>query len=310
MMKKGGNSLKRLLFAALFLVSVMIVSYPAMAQVNTGASPPVTSEYLQAPPTGENLEAPPVTSEYLQTPPTGENLEAPPVTSEYLEAPDVIPLPETDNVYVVPDLDIDVFFWNGWWWRPWQGGWYRSQYYSRGWGHYGGIPTFYYDVDPGWRRYYRDRNWYGNPWRYERIHSRNLHQNWRQWHNDRHWERQRTWGVQGYRPRPQQQRQELRRQREWEYYQRSEVRQYQQQLRQQQQRQQLRQQQRRQPQIQQQRQQLRQQQRRQPQIQQQRQQSQKKVQRPQKQEQRPQVQQQHRPRPQEKPQAEEGDRRK
>ncbi len=147
-------------------------------------------------------------------------------------------MPETDNVYAVPDLDIDVFFWNGWWWRPWQGGWYRSRYYSRGWGHYGGIPTFYYDIDPGWRRYYRDRNWYGNPWRYERIHYRHLHQNWRKWHNDRHWERQRTWGIQDYRPRPQQQRQELRRQREREYYQRSEVRQYQQQLRQQQQRQQ------------------------------------------------------------------------
>jgi len=229
--------LKRLLFAAMFLALVMIVSLPATAQVTIDAGPPVTSEYLEEPPD------------------SGEYLEDPTVTSEYLEAPDVIPLPETDNVYVVPDLDIDVFFWNGWWWRPWQGGWYRSRYYSRGWGHYGGIPTFYYDIDPGWRRYYRDRNWYGNPWRYERIHYRHLHQNWRKWHNDRHWERQRTWGIQGYRPRPQQQRQELRRQREREYYQRSEVRQYQQQLSQQQQRQQrqYQQQQRRQPQVQQQR---------------------------------------------------------
>jgi DNA segregation ATPase FtsK/SpoIIIE-like protein len=297
----GGNTMKKLLFGAILLALVMAVPLPTMAQVNIDAGPPVTSEYLEAPQA------------------TSEHLEAPPVTSEYLEEPDVIPLPETDNVYVVPDLDIDVFFWNGWWWRPWQGGWYRSQYYSRGWGHYGGIPTFYYDVDPGWRGYYRDRNWYGNPWRYERIRSRNLHQNWRQWHNDRHWERQRTWGVQGYRPRPQQQRQELRRQREQEYYQRSEVRQYQQQLRQQQkrqpqvqqqrqqqQRQQLRQQQRSEPQVQQQR----QKQRREPQVQQQRQQFQEKVQRPQKQEQRPQVQQQRRPRSQEKPQTEEGDLRK
>ena len=283
MMEKGGSSLKRLLFAVMFLPSVMIVSLPAIAQVgiDVDAGSPVTSEYLDAPSF------------------TSEQLEAPPVTSEYLEAPDVIPLPETDNVYVVPDLDIDVFFWNGWWWRPWQGGWYRSRYYSRGWGHYGGIPTFYYDVDPGWRGYYRDRNWYGNPWHYERIHHRHLHQNWQQWHDDQHWERQRTWGVQGYRPRPQQQRQELRQQREREYYQRPEVRQYQQQLRQQQQRQQ---QQYQQKQI--------QQQRRQPQIQQQRQQSQEKVRRPQKQKQRPQIQQQHHPRPQEKPQAEEGDRRK
>ena len=287
MTEKGDSSLKRLLFTVMFLASVMIVSLPAMAQVDidVDAGSSVTSEYL---------EAPPATSEYL---------EAPPATSEYLEAPDVIPLPETDNVYVVPDLDIDVFFWNGWWWRPWQGGWYRSRYYSRGWSHYGGIPTFYYDVDPGWRVYYRDLNWYGNPWHYERIDYRHLHQNWKQWHDDRHWERQRTWGVQGYRPRPQQQRQELRQQREREYYQRPEVRQYQQQLKQQQQ---IQQQQYQQKQIQQ----LRQQQRRQTQIQQQRKQSQEKVRRPQKQKQRPQVQQQHRPRPLEKPQVEEGDRRK
>jgi hypothetical protein len=279
--------LKRLLFTVMFLASVMIVSLPAMAQVDidVDAGSSVTSEYL---------EVPPATSEYS---------EAPPATSEYSEAPDVIPLPETDNVYVVPDLDIDVFFWNGWWWRPWQGGWYRSRYYSRGWSHYGGIPTFYYDVDPGWRVYYRDLNWYGKPWHYERIDYRHLHQNWKQWHDDRHWERQRTWGVQGYRPRPQQQRQELRQQREREYYQRPEVRQYQQQLKQQQQ---IQQQQYQQKQIQQ----LRQQQRRQTQTQQQRKQSQEKVRRPQKQKQRPQVQQQHRPRPLEKPQVEEGNRKK
>jgi hypothetical protein len=281
MTEKGDSSLKRLLFTVMFLASVMIVSLPAMAQVDidVDAGSSVTSEYL---------EVPPATSEYS---------EAPPATSEYSEAPDVIPLPETDNVYVVPDLDIDVFFWNGWWWRPWQGGWYRSRYYSRGWSHYGGIPTFYYDVDPGWRVYYRDLNWYGNPWHYERIDYRHLHQNWKQWHDDRHWERQRTWGVQG------QQRQELRQQREREYYQRPEVRQYQQQLKQQQQ---IQQQQYQQKQIQQ----LRQQQRRQTQTQQQRKQSQEKVRRPQKQKQRPQVQQQHRPRPLEKPQVEEGDRRK
>ncbi len=57
-------------------------------------------------------------------------------------APDVIVLPDTDDVYVVPDLDIDLFFWNGWWWRPWQGRWYRSQYYDRGWVYYRSVPSF------------------------------------------------------------------------------------------------------------------------------------------------------------------------
>ena len=153
--------------------------------------------------------------------------------------PEVIVMPDTIGVYVVPDIDADFFFWNGWWWRLWEGRWYRSRYYNRGWAFYRDVPTFYYDVDPGWRRYYRDRDWYGHRWDYERIPSRRLQQNWRRWNNNRYWERQRSWGVQGYQPRPQPQRQELRRQRQEQYRQRPEVQRHQEEI----------QQQRRQPQV-------------------------------------------------------------
>jgi len=145
--------------------------------------------------------------------------------------PAVIVLPDTDDVYAVPDRE-DMFFWDGWWWRHWEGGWYRSQYYDRGWGYYDRVPSFYFDVDPGWRRYYRDHDWHGHRWDYDRIPYDRLQQNWHSWHNDRHWERQGTWGVHDYRPRPLPQREELRQQREQEYHQRPEVqrheRQYQQ----------------------------------------------------------------------------------
>ena len=147
--------------------------------------------------------------------------------------PPVIVLPETD-VYVVPDVDVDIFFWNGWWWRPWEGRWYRSHYYDRGWGYYNNVPSFYFDVDPGWRGYYRDHNWYGHRWNYERIPHQRFQQNWKRWQNDRHWERRGTWGVQNYQPRPQQQRQELRQQRQQQYQQRPEVQQHQQQRQEQQ----------------------------------------------------------------------------
>ena len=136
--------------------------------------------------------------------------------------PEVVVIPET-NVYVVPDIDVDLFFWDGWWWRPWEGRWYRSHYYNRGWGYYNNVPSFYFDVDPGWRGYYRDRNWYGHRWNYERIPNQRLQQNWKSWQNDRHWERQGTWGVQNYQPRPQQQRQELRQQRQQQYQHRPDV---------------------------------------------------------------------------------------
>ena len=172
--------------------------------------------------------------------------------------PDVIVMPDTRGVYVVPDIDADMFFWNGWWWRPWEGSWYRSRYYNRGWAYYSNVPSFYFDVDPGWRGYYRGHNWSGHRWNYERIPNRRLQQNWKGWNNNRYWEKQRSWGVQGYKPRSQPQRQELRKQRQEQYQQSPEVQRHQQQ----------RQQQQRQPQVQQpQRQNRQSKQERQPQVQ-------------------------------------------
>lgn len=138
--------------------------------------------------------------------------------------PELIVLPDT-YVYVAPEIDVDLFFWNGWWWRLWEGRWYRSHYYDRSWGYYNRVPSFYFDVDPGWRGYYRDRNWYGHRWDYERIPHQRLRQNWKSWQNNRHWERRGTWGVESYQPRPKQQRQELRQQRQQQYQQRPEVQQ-------------------------------------------------------------------------------------
>ncbi len=152
----------------------------------------------------------------------------PPIVFE--APPDVIVMPDTNGVYVVPAIDVDLFFWNGWWWRPWQGRWYRSHYYNRGWAYYNNVPSFYFDVDPGWRGYYRDHNWYGHRWNYERIPHRRLQQNWKSWNNNRHWERQETWGVQSYQPRPKQQIRELRHQRQEQYQERPEVQRHQQQI--------------------------------------------------------------------------------
>jgi len=128
-------------------------------------------------------------------------------------------MPDTDGVYFVPDIALDMFFWNGWWWRPYEGGWYRSQYYDRGWASYDQVPSFYFDIEPGWRGHYRNHNWNGHPWNYERISNQRLQQNWNSWHNNHYWEKQKTWGVQSYQPQPQQQRQELRNQRQVQHQQ-------------------------------------------------------------------------------------------
>src|SRR5664279_890803 len=140
----------------------------------------------------------------------------------FSQPPELIVLPDT-YVYVVPDINEEIFFYDGFWWRPWEGRWYRSPYYDRGWAYYNNVPSFYFDVDPGWRGYYRNHNWYGHRWNYERIPNQRVQQNWQGWQNNRHWEKQGTWGVQNYQPRPQLQRQELRQQRQQQYQQKHEV---------------------------------------------------------------------------------------
>ena len=177
--------MKKLLCGTMLLAMVIVVPIPTMAAINVNISLP------------------------------------PPIV--FAAPPEVIVMPDTSDVYVAPDIDVDLFFWNGFWWRLWEGRWYRSNYYDRGWGYYNNVPSFYFDVDPGWRGYYRDHNWYGHRWNYERIPNQQLQQNWKSWHSNQHWEKKATWGVQGYQPRPQQQRQELRQQRQQQYQKRPEV---------------------------------------------------------------------------------------
>ena len=149
--------MKKLLFGTILLALVLVFPIPTMARVDVSI----------------NISLPP------------------PIV--FAAPPEVVVIPGT-NVYVAPDIDVDLFFWDGWWWRLWEGRWYRSHYYNRGWSYYKTVPSFYFDVDPGWRGYYRDHNWYGHRWNYERISNQLLQQNWKGWQTDRHWERQGTWG--------------------------------------------------------------------------------------------------------------------
>jgi len=115
--------------------------------------------------------------------------------------PAVIVIPET-YVYFVPDVEEEIFFYDGWWWRPWQGRWYRSRHYDSGWGYYKRVPSFYTKMHSGWRNDYRDRRWKGHSWNFQPIPHNQLQQNWGSWKKDRHWEKQQTWGVPGLQFRP------------------------------------------------------------------------------------------------------------
>jgi hypothetical protein len=116
--------------------------------------------------------------------------------------PEVVVMPGS-YVYVAPDVEEDIYFVDGFWWRPWNGHWYRSQYYDRGWGYYESEPVFYREVHDDWRTEYHHHTWGGQPWHPERMHHDYVQKNWNNWQREKHWERSNSWGVKGYRPRPQ-----------------------------------------------------------------------------------------------------------
>jgi len=161
-MDKGGKEMRKFLYKIIVLSLVIFAPVSAMAEVDVRV----------------NISIPLPPPIFFPAP------------------PELVVIPET-YVYVVPDADIDIFFYSGWWWRSWEGRWYRSRHYDAGWVYYRRIPSFYSRVPSDWRRDYRERRWRGNPWDQHRIPHHDVEQNWRGWQRNKHWEKQNTWGVQG-----------------------------------------------------------------------------------------------------------------
>jgi len=103
----------------------------------------------------------------------------PPVAFD--DPPHVVVLPGTD-VYIVPNIPVDIFFHGGWWWRQWRGNWYRSQFYNRGWAHHHEYPSWHRRVPHNWRHNYQNHIWGGRPWNPPRITHGNLNNHWREGH--------------------------------------------------------------------------------------------------------------------------------
>lgn len=94
--------------------------------------------------------------------------------------PPVVPIPRA-YVYYVPDVAVDVFYYRGQWYRPYEGGWYSARHYNGPWVYvypkkvpgallalpsnyrhhqhvaYGPIP--YGQVKKQWKHWERDRHW-------------------------------------------------------------------------------------------------------------------------------------------------------
>jgi hypothetical protein len=86
------------------------------------------------------------------------------------EPPEVVFVP-TLGIYFVPDPNLDIFFYNGFWWSRRGPHWYRSNYYRRGWVIIGNrdVPRPLFRVPRDYRkrfareRHIRYRDWKEHP---------------------------------------------------------------------------------------------------------------------------------------------------
>ena len=115
----------------------------------------------------------------------GVGIGAPPV--KYAKPPELQPIPGR-YAYFVPDIDIDLFFYHGLWYRPFKGRWFSSENYTGPWENIHKAPPALSDLP----RHYRI------PRRgYSRIPYIEVRKNWERWENERHWDKRGEYGEPG-----------------------------------------------------------------------------------------------------------------
>jgi hypothetical protein len=105
--------------------------------------------------------------------------------------PEVVVIPGT-YVYMVPELDVDVLFYQGYWWRPYEGQWYRSRDYKGGYRHIEAR-----SIPRGLRELPQDYRHRLSPG-YERIPHRDAQRNWKRWEKEKHWDKRGEQGREGH----------------------------------------------------------------------------------------------------------------
>ncbi len=98
--------------------------------------------------------------------------------------PTVVVVPET-YVYVVPDAEVDIVFYQGYWYRPHGERWYRSAGYNGPWKllRAAQVPSTFGILPPGFRSVEPER---------ERIPYQKVKKSWKQWEKERYWDSRRN----------------------------------------------------------------------------------------------------------------------
>ncbi len=106
------------------------------------------------------------------------NVPPPPVFT-FSGPPELVLIPGT-YAYYDPDVDFNLFFYGGYWYRPYRGYWYRSVSYEGPWVYIGSPPPVLVNLPPDYRIVTRG---------YRHIPYWELRRNWRTWQANRYWDR-------------------------------------------------------------------------------------------------------------------------
>jgi hypothetical protein len=95
--------------------------------------------------------------------------------------PPMFVIPRT-YVYFAPEVDVDIFFYQGYWYRPYRGHWYRSKTYNGRWVYISPakVPRAVINVPPDFRHV---------PPGHRHIAYGDVRKNWKTWERNKYWER-------------------------------------------------------------------------------------------------------------------------
>jgi hypothetical protein len=95
--------------------------------------------------------------------------------------PPVFVIPRT-YVYFAPQVEVDIFFYQGYWYRPYRGHWYRSAIYNGKWVYIvpERVPRVLINLPPDFRRV---------PPGHRHIPYGHVKKNWKTWEKDKYWEK-------------------------------------------------------------------------------------------------------------------------
>jgi hypothetical protein len=96
--------------------------------------------------------------------------------------PPLVVIPGSTYVYYLPEVGEDIFFYHGYWYRPYRGYWYRGAGYNGPWHGVAveRVPRAVVGIPPGFRR---------GPVAYEHVPYGDVRNHWRTWERERHWDR-------------------------------------------------------------------------------------------------------------------------